>query len=866
MNTRKRIMPAMLTLALLLSMSLFNAPAKANSATDKSAPTFAKGADVSWLPQLEALGHKFYDDNGKEANLLQIIKDHGIDSIRLRAFVNPSDDPSNGHNSTEEVIEMASRVSDFGFRVMIDLHYSDSWADPGKQYTPKAWEGKNLEQLKTHVSEYTTEVMNGLKEAGVTPEWIQIGNEINNGMLHPIGAYSNTTNLVKLLQAGSHAAKEVFPDIKVIIHRANGAEEGVDGYYGGLIEAGLKESDYDIIGLSYYPDSIYTTSIDELAENMNTLAEKYGKEVMIVEIGGNVSKNEDNVYNMLVATQKKLKDVRDNLGTGIFYWAPEGVYFGYPLSAWNSDGTPSFAMDAFLEDAAEVNRQKVTGVELDKSTTTVEVGDTDRLRAVVTPQNATYQGVTFTSSNPEVAKVDRYKGTVSGLAEGTATLTVTTYEGQFTDTTEVLVIPSSNPIENPGFENGLTGWNVTDNNKEAVSTGTDMYSGSSALHYWSAQATEFTVSQKLSGLENGTYELSAWVSGGGEEEVAEIFAGEHKQSITNTGWMQWSNPTINTIEVTDGTLTIGATLKYSGGQWGNIDDFKLVKKADVIETNNLTVNGNTASWYLSGEQPLSFGDSVGSKTFNYGDEQPIDFTLTHEISGLAPGSYTMEAKVFGDKGEPDQGSVMYAVSEGQTYSIPLTYKGSAWEKPATLSLEHVHVGEAGISEVGFIVKTSSDEHFGYLEDVTFARTSDDITRAEFASLLVRALGVQSSIANPFADVNLTQWYAGDVAAAFDAGLVKGYSATSFAPEARITRQELAAILVKAYEMKTGKTATAASSVTFSDANLISAWAKDDVAAAVSLGLLEGVTDENFMPQAFVSRAECKQVIAALKLQ
>lgn len=866
MNTRKRIMPAILTLALLLSMPLFNASAKANAAAAESAPTFAKGADVSWLPQLEALGHKFYDDNGNEEDLLQILKDHGIDSIRLRAFVNPSDDPSNGHNSTEEVIEMASRVSDFGFRIMIDLHYSDSWADPGKQYTPKAWEGADLEQLKTHVSEYTTEVMDGLKEAGVTPEWIQIGNEINNGMLHPIGAYSNTTNLVELLQAGSHAAKEVFPDIKVIIHRANGADEGVDGFYNGLIEAGLKDSDYDIIGLSYYPDSIYTTSIDELADNMNTLAEKYGKEVMIVEIGGDVHKNEDNVYNMLVATQNKLKDVPDNLGTGIFYWAPEGVYFGYPLSAWNSDGTPSFAMDAFLDDAAEVNRQKVTGVELDKNTTTVEVGDTDRLRAIVAPENATYQGVTFISSNPEAVKVDRYNGTVSGLAEGTATVTVTTYEGQFTDSAEVVVIPSSNPIENPGFENGLSGWSVTDNNNGAVSTGTDMYSGSSALHYWSASATEFTVSQQLTGLENGTYELSAWVSGGGEEEVAEIFAGEQKQSFTNTGWTQWSNPKIDTIEVTDGTLTIGANLKYSGGQWGNIDDFKLVKKADAIETNNLTVNGNTASWYLNGEQPTSFGDSTGSKAFNYGDEQPIDFTLTHEISGLAPGTYTMQAKVFGDKGEPDQGSVMYAVSEGQTYSIPLTYKGSAWEKPATLSLKHVQVGEDGIAELGFIVKTSSDEHFGYLNDVTFVRTNENITRAEFASLLVRTFGIESSIANPFADVIRTQWYAGDVAAAFDAGLVQGYSATRFAPEARVTRQELAAILVKAHEMKTGTTATAASSVTFSDANLISSWAKDDVAAAVSLGLLEGITDENFMPQAFVSRAECEQAIAALLQQ
>lgn len=865
MKKRKRLIPALLTFALILSMTTFSLPAKANTnaAPAISAPgTFAKGADVSWLPQMEELGYKFYDDNGKEEDLLNIIKDHGIDSIRLRAFVDPSDDPSNGHNSTEEVVEMASRVSAHGFRVMIDLHYSDSWADPGKQVTPKAWEDADLEQLKIHVSQYTTEVLDALKKAGVTPEWIQIGNEINNGMLHPIGAYSNTANLVELLQAGSHAAKKVFPGIKVIIHRSSGAEEGVISYYSGLIEAGLKESDYDIIGLSYYPDTIFTSSINELSDNMNKLAEQFGKEVMIVEIGGNVSKNEDNVYNMLVAAQNKLKEVPKDLGTGIFYWAPEGVYFDYPLSAWHPDGTPSFAMDAFLKDAAEINRQKVSGVALDKEKVTVEVGDTSRFRATVAPDNATYKGVTFTSSKPEIVKVDRYGGTLSGLAEGTATITVTTYDGQFTDSAEVVVAPSSNPIQNPGFENGLSGWTVT-GDEEAVSTGTDMYSGSSALHYWSAPATEFKVSQQLTGLENGTYQLSAWVSGGGEEAISDLFAGDKKASFANTGWMQWSNPTIDNIEITDGTLTIGAHLKYSGGQWGNIDDFKLVKKAEAVAANNLTVNGQAAAWYLNGDQPSILGDSSGPQALAYGDEKPIDFTLTHQISGLAPGTYTIEANIFGDKGEPDNGSVMYALSEGQTYSIPLTYRGSAWEKPATLSLRHVHVGDDGIAEIGFVVKTSSDEHYGYLKEVTVVRNSGEITRAELASLLVRTFGLEPSANHPFKDVDRAKSYAADVAAAHKAGLVQGKSASTFAPDAKVTRQELAVILAKAYELQTGKKATAAAAIAFSDANQIAPWAKDAVAAAVSLELLKGGSGENFLPQALVSREECEQALALL---
>ncbi|WP_051251125.1 glycosyl hydrolase 53 family protein [Paenibacillus harenae] len=565
--------------------------------------SFAKGADISWLPQLEALGYKFYNDNLEEQDLLQILKDHGIDCIRIRAWVDPSDDPSNGHSSTEEVVALSSRVSALGFRVMIDLHYSDSWADPGKQITPAAWANDNLDQLKVHVSEYTSEVMNALKEAGVTPEWVQIGNEINNGMMHPLGAYSNTSNLVQLIQAGSSAAKAVFPDIKVIIHRSSGAEAGVDSFYAGLVAAGLQDSDYDIIGLSYYPDSVFTSSINELSENMNKLAEKYRKEVMIVEVGGDVAKDADSVHNMLVAVQNKLHAVPNDLGTGVFYWAPEGIYFGYPNSAWDPDGTPSLALDAFIDGAVEINRHPVQSIALDKHTNTIEVGAAGKLTANINPTNATYKGVTFTSSNPEVVKVDPYSGIISGLSVGTATISVVTYDGGYTDSSEVIVVPSSSLIQNSGFEKGLDSWTIT-GDTSAVSTDIDVHSGTLALHYWSANPAEFTASQTITGLENGKYTLSAWVSGGGGEEVSEIFAGSTTQSFTNTGWREWSKPTLDNIEVTDGTLTVGAHYKLSGGQWGNIDDFVLVKTSDAPGTQDPPAsgdNGNNASGSGTGE-------------------------------------------------------------------------------------------------------------------------------------------------------------------------------------------------------------------------------------------------------------------------
>ncbi|UQZ35509.1 hypothetical protein C2I18_19470 [Paenibacillus sp. PK3_47] len=725
MKNRKRILAFILFIAMVLSTVSTGAPAQA--APSNAPGTFSKGADISWLPQLEALGYKFYNDNKEEEDLLQILKDHGIDSIRIRAWVNPSDHPSNGHNSTEEVVALASRVSALGFRVMIDFHYSDSWADPGKQVTPAAWAGADLEQLKVHVSEYTTDVMKALKEADVTPEWVQIGNEINNGMLHPLGSYSNITNLVQLLQAGSSAAKSVFPDIKVIIHRANGAEEGVDSFYAGLVEAGLKDSDYDIIGLSYYPDAIYTSSIDELSANMNKLEQNYGKEVMIVEVGGNVSEDVDSVHNMLVAVQNKLHAVPNNRGTGIFYWEPTGIMFDYPLSAWNKDGSPTIAMDAFIDGAAEINRYPVQSVTLDQPEAAVEVGGNSKLTAIITPENATFKGVKFTSSNPDVVKVDLYNGTISGLSLGTATVTAVTYDGGFTATSEVTVIPSTSLIQNPGFEDGLNSWSLT-GDEDVVTIEDDVYTGSSALHYYSPAPAEFTVSQTLTGLDNGTYTLSAWVSGGGGEEVSEIFAGDAAQSFTNTGWREWTNPAIEEIEVTDGTLTVGARYKLSDGEWGNLDHFELKKKDNthyvpVINPSFEIVkeDGTPEGWTLPDATPLTEGTGhTGAKSLGFWKETAFTFEAFQELTGLTNGTYTLSAWSQGAGNELR--NELYAVT-GDQAPLTASFANKGWNKWNQAVIENIKVTD-GTLKIGVSLDANAD-NWGSYDDFVLIRTSED---------------------------------------------------------------------------------------------------------------------------------------------
>ena len=213
--------------------------------------TFAKGADVSWLPQMEASGVQFKDEKGNPKDCLQILKELGMNSIRLRVFVNPNDDKASGHCSKEETVQMAVRAQKLGFRVMIDFHYSDSWADPAKQNKPKAWENHSFPELLNDVYTHTFEVLSALKKAGVTPEWVQIGNEIPGGLLWPDGCTHNWKQLGQLLNKGFDATKAVDPKIKVIVHVDEG--NNIDKFNAFFDHVTQENVRYDVIGLSYYP-------------------------------------------------------------------------------------------------------------------------------------------------------------------------------------------------------------------------------------------------------------------------------------------------------------------------------------------------------------------------------------------------------------------------------------------------------------------------------------------------------------------------------------------------------------------------------------------------------------------------------------
>ena len=307
---------------------------------------------MSWLPQMEASGYRFLDRGGQPQDCLRTLQAEGIDTIRLRVWVNPSQDPRSGHCSPDEVAAMARRAQRMGFRILIDFHYSDTWADPAHQQKPAAWAGHPIEQLATDVFRFTTGVLTTLKNGGVIPEWVQVGNEIPGGLLWPEGRTSEQdTNLARLINAGYDAVKAVDPQTRVIVHVDRGDNNGLfRRFFDHLQRAGGK---FDVIGLSYYPNLAKldgSGSVERLRENLADMAARYDKEVMIVEVGAPETEAVK-ARAMLAAVLRKVRAVPGNKGLGVVYWEPEGAqsWSKYPLSAWRPDGRPSEALDAFLE-------------------------------------------------------------------------------------------------------------------------------------------------------------------------------------------------------------------------------------------------------------------------------------------------------------------------------------------------------------------------------------------------------------------------------------------------------------------------------------------------------------------------------------
>lgn len=241
------------------------------------------GADISFLPELENKGMKFYDLDGKEKDAIKILKAHGLNYVRLRIFNDPARDsgysPQKGFCDLQHTLQMAKRTKDAGMKLLLDFHYSDYWADPQQQWMPKAWRSKSISELKQSVYDYTRMVMQALKDQGTAPDMVQVGNEINHGMIWPHGSVNNFDSLAQLFFAGAQAVKSVSPSTSIMLHIALGGQNDESKFFiDNMINRGVE---FDVIGLSYYPK--WHNTLADLEYNLDDLSRRYNKDVIVVE-------------------------------------------------------------------------------------------------------------------------------------------------------------------------------------------------------------------------------------------------------------------------------------------------------------------------------------------------------------------------------------------------------------------------------------------------------------------------------------------------------------------------------------------------------------------------------------------------------
>jgi arabinogalactan endo-1,4-beta-galactosidase len=293
------------------------------------AQEYALGADLSFLKQAEDSGFEF-KENGEAQAGLQIFKNHGYNWIRLRLFHTPTQLP----NSLEYTIALAKEAKKMGYKFLLDYHYSDTWADPGKQFIPKAWEGKSHNELTEAVYDYTRETMIAFRDSGVFPDMVQVGNEISHGMLWPDGKLpENWDNFAELVQAGIngvYASCGNNPCPQIMIHIDKGADKEFTKYfYDKINDYGIK---FDVIGQSYYP--WWHGSLLDLRACLNFAADEYKKDIILVEAAYNYTpteyKEKNPPFPETPEGQKEFWDecnrivmnVNNNRGIGIFWWEP----------------------------------------------------------------------------------------------------------------------------------------------------------------------------------------------------------------------------------------------------------------------------------------------------------------------------------------------------------------------------------------------------------------------------------------------------------------------------------------------------------------------------------------------------------------
>lgn len=604
---------------------------------------FIRGMDASAVLAVENSGAKYYGFDGEEQDVFKTLAEAGVNYIRLRVWNDPYDENGNGYgggnNDVATAIELGKRATQYGMKVCIDFHYSDFWADPTKQYAPKAWKGMNLEQKSDALYDFTVTSLTDILNAGVDVCMVQVGNEINKGM----SGETFMSSVAELLKAGSSAVREVSKaagkDIQVAVHYTDIDKQGeVAKITADLEKYGV---DYDIFAMSYY--SFWHGSMENMQDMAEYVQDTYGKKVVIAETsycytsedgdgsGNSVSGDGDLVDGYDATVQGQADMLRDICAAadeadimGVFYWEGTWIPVG-PADADNSElwekygsgwassysgsydpkdagkyyggcswdnqalfdftGHPLDSLKVFRElkygATAPLAVEKVPGVEV-----FCNVG-----AELVLPETAqvVYNDKTANREVPVVWNAEQIAAidtNIGGSYQVEGILQDEELDEEHRTVVANVEVKLINYVVNSSFEDSDTSmWKVVYNGKENPTdyqvNAKDAKTGETAFHFWSASEMDFSIEQEVTGLEPGTYQLSAFSQGGDmlSSSVLELYAVadgvEYTQSFELTGYADWKEPTVTDIKLTGDTIVVGVRMKCNGGSWGTVDDVTL---------------------------------------------------------------------------------------------------------------------------------------------------------------------------------------------------------------------------------------------------------------------------------------------------
>ena len=588
---------------------------------------FILGMDISSLLAEEASGVKYYDFDGKETDLLKILADCGINTVRVRVWNDPFDKDGNGYGggscTIDTAIEIGKRATAYGIGLLVDFHYSDFWADPAKQMAPKSWEGMSIEDKTQAAYDFTHESLRKLKDAGVKVSMVQLGNETNG----KLAGEKTWFNIQYIMGAGAKAMRELYPDALVAVHFAN--PENAENYLNYASKLAYYSLDYDVFASSYYP--YWHGTLENLSSVLSQIAEKYGKKVMVMEtsyaytpedtdfFGNTIGEGSAVVKNYPYTVQGQANSVQDVIqtiaekttnGIGVVYW--EGAWISVGTESWEanheiwekhgSGWASSYAAAYDPEDAGKyyggcaVDNQaffdasghpleslkvwnlvrygnEVTPLAdaIEDVTLILDInGDyvlPDTVNAVMTDDSKQNVPVVWNITQEEL---EGYRA--GGPAKYEITGTAAGMEAHLQ-----LSLIEYNFLTNYSFEDGDKGWTVTDLGKAdelyVEEKTTDSLTGAKHYHFWSAaqNSVKFTLEQTVSELPAGSYRFEISIMGGDAGET-EVYAyakidGEivARADTVITSYNDWHSAVIDKFDYAEGQeLVVGIYVQCHG--------------------------------------------------------------------------------------------------------------------------------------------------------------------------------------------------------------------------------------------------------------------------------------------------------------